>query len=93
MYVYIYTILAFDFIHIPQCYRHNHGKNNENSQHNESKFRQWPQRQQDKRKADTIFKDTYYALVMYLKILNQVIDGNNFPDKMKKESKETSINQ
>ena len=46
-----------------------------------------------KSKTNIIFKETYDAIVAYLKILNQGTDGHDFPEKkFKKESKETSMN-
>ena len=59
-------------------------KNNENTQNNESKFREWLQCQQGKSKTNIIFKKTYDAIVAYLKILNQGTDGHDFPEKIKK---------
>ena len=59
-------------------------KNNENTQNNESKFREWLQCQQGKSKTNIIFKKTYDAIVAHLKILNQEIDGHDFPEKIKK---------
>ena len=58
-------------------------KNNENTQNNESKFREWLQCQQGKSKTN-IFKKTYDTILVYLKILNQGTDGHDFPDKIKK---------
>ena len=59
-------------------------KNNENTQNNESKFREWLQCQQGKSKTNIIFKETYDKIVAYLKLLNQETDGLDFPEKVKK---------
>ena len=59
-------------------------KNNENTQNNESKFREWLQCHQGKSKTNIIFKKTYDTIVAYLKILNQGTDGHDFPEKIKK---------
>ena len=67
-------------------------KNNENTENNDSKFREWLQCQQGESKTNVIFKETYNPIVAYLKILNQGEDGHDFPEKIKKESKETSMN-
>ena len=68
-------------------------KNNENTQNNESKFREWLQCQQGKSKTYIIFKESYDKLVAYLKLLNQGTDGHDFPEKTeRKESKEISMN-
>ena len=67
-------------------------KNNENTQNNESKFSEWLQCQQGKSKTNIIFKETYDKIVAYLKLLNQRTDGHDFPEKIKKESKEISMN-
>ena len=60
------------------------GKSNKNTQNDESKFREWLQCQQGKSKTNIIFKETYDAIVAYLKILNQGTDGHDFPEKIKK---------
>ena len=67
-------------------------KNNENIQNNESKLREWLQCQQGKSKTNIIFKETYDKIVAYLKLLNQWTDRHDFPEKIKKESKEISMN-
>ena len=68
-------------------------KNNENTQKNESKFRECLQCQQGKSKPNIIFKKTYDTIVAYLKIFNQGTDGHDFPEKIKKkEFKEISMN-
>ena len=59
-------------------------KNNENTQNNESKFREWLQCQQGKSKTNIIFKKTYDTIAAYLKILNQGTDGHDFPEKIKR---------
>ena len=43
-------------------------------------------------KTNIIFKETYDTMVAYLKIQNQETDEHDFPEKIKKESKETSMN-
>ena len=94
MYVYVYAILAFGFIHIIYLsgVEKIMGKNNENTQNNESKLKEWLQYQQGKSKANLVLKETYDTIVAYMKILNQGIDGHYFPEKIKKESKEISMN-
>ena len=66
-------------------------KNNENTQNNESKFREWLQCQQGKSKTNIIFKKTYDTIVAYLKIFNQGTDGHDFPEKIKKKSSKKSV--
>ena len=56
-------------------------KNNENTQNNDSKFREWLQ---VKSKTNIILKETYHTIVAYLKILNQETDEHDFPEKIKK---------
>ena len=57
-------------------------KSNENTQNDESKFKEWLQCQQGKSKTNIIFKETYDVIVAYLKILNQGTDGHDFPEKI-----------
>ena len=66
-------------------------KNNENTQINELKFREWLQCQQGKSKTNIIFKKTYDTIVAYLKILNQGTYWHNFPEKVKKKSSKKSV--
>ena len=67
-------------------------KNNENTRNNESKFRDFNV-SKVKGKQILFSKKTYDTIVAYLKILNQETDGHDFPEKIKKEFKEISMNQ
>ena len=66
-------------------------KNNENTRNNESKFRDFNV-SKVKGKQILFSKKTYDTIVAYLKILNQGTDGHDFPEKIKKEFKEISMN-
>ena len=66
-------------------------KNNENTQNNESKFREWLRCHQGKSKTNIIFKRTYDTIVAYLKIFNQGTDEHDFPEKIKKKSSKKSV--